>query len=175
MISEVLTSQGKPAITSDQWHLIESRFTRDSRKRPFARRIVSEHANRAVCREAARLMREQGPGGVIINMSWDHVSLGMAGENPVLYSAAKGAVMSFSKSFAREVAPDIRVNILAPGFIETAFGKETNPRFRDEVVQLTPMRRWGTPEDVAAAAVFLASDDARFMTGQMIMVNGGVV
>ena len=125
--------------------------------------------------EAARLMREQGPGGVIINMSWDHVTLGMAGENPVLYSVAKGAVMSFSKSFAREVAPDIRVNILAPGFIETAFGKEANPRFRDEVVELTPMKRWGTPDDVAGAAVFLASDDARFITGQMIMVNGGVV
>jgi 3-oxoacyl-[acyl-carrier protein] reductase len=125
--------------------------------------------------EAAKLMREQGPGGVIINMSWDHVTLGMAGENPVLYSVAKGAVMSFSKSFAREVAPDIRVNILAPGFIETAFGKDANPRFRDEVVELTPMRRWGTPDDVAAAAVFLASDDARFITGQMIMVNGGVV
>jgi 3-oxoacyl-[acyl-carrier protein] reductase len=125
--------------------------------------------------EAAKLMRDQGPGGVIINMSWDHVTLGMAGENPVLYSAAKGAVMSFSKSFAREVAPDIRVNILAPGFIETAFGKDANPRFRDEVVQLTPLKRWGTPEDVAAAAVFLASDDARFITGQMIMVNGGVV
>ena len=125
--------------------------------------------------EAAKLMREQGPGGVIINMSWDHVNLGMAGENPVLYSMAKGAVMSFSKSFAREVAPDIRVNILAPGFIETAFGREANPRFRDDVVELTPLRRWGTPDDVAAAAVFLASDDARFITGQMIMVNGGVV
>jgi 3-oxoacyl-[acyl-carrier protein] reductase len=125
--------------------------------------------------EAAKLMREQGPGGVIINMSWDHVTLGMAGENPVLYSAAKGAVMSFSKSFAREVAPDIRVNILAPGFIETAFGRDADPHFRDEVVQLTPLKRWGTPEDVAAAAVFLASDDARFITGQMIMVNGGVV
>jgi 3-oxoacyl-[acyl-carrier protein] reductase len=125
--------------------------------------------------EAATLMREQGPGGVIINMSWDHVNLGMAGENPVLYSVAKGAVMSFSKSFAREVAPDIRVNILAPGFIETAFGREANPRFRDDVVELTPLRRWGTPDDVAAAAVFLASDDARFITGQMIMVNGGVV
>jgi 3-oxoacyl-[acyl-carrier protein] reductase len=125
--------------------------------------------------EAAKLMREQGPGGVIINMSWDHVTLGMAGENPVLYSVAKGAVMSFSKSFAREVAPDIRVNILAPGFIETAFGKDANSRFRDEVVELTPMKRWGTPDDVAAAAVFLASDDARFITGQMIMVNGGVV
>ena len=125
--------------------------------------------------EAAKLMRDQGPGGVIINMSWDHVTLGMAGENPVLYSVAKGAVMSFSKSFAREVAPDIRVNILAPGFIETAFGKEANPRFRDEVVELTPMKRWGTPDDVAGAAVFLASDDARFITGQMIMVKGGVV
>jgi 3-oxoacyl-[acyl-carrier protein] reductase len=125
--------------------------------------------------EAAKLMREQGPGGVIINMSWDHVTLGMAGENPVLYSVAKGAVMSFSKSFAREVAPDIRVNILAPGFIETAFGKDAGSGFRDEVTALTPMKRWGTPDDVAGAAVFLASDDARFITGQTIMVNGGVV
>jgi len=124
---------------------------------------------------AAKLMRAQGPGGVIINMSWDHVNLGMAGENPVLYSVAKGAVMSFSKSFAREVAPDIRVNVLAPGFIETAFGLDANPRFRDEVVAMTPLRRWGTPDDVAGAAVFLASDDARFLTGQMMMVNGGVV
>jgi 3-oxoacyl-[acyl-carrier protein] reductase len=83
--------------------------------------------------------------------------------------------MSFSKSFAREVAPDIRVNILAPGFIETAFGKDADPDFRDEVVAMTPLRRWGTPDDVAAAALFLASNDARFMTGQTITVNGGVV
>ena len=124
---------------------------------------------------AAELMREQGGPGVIINMSWDHVNLGMAGENPVLYSAAKGAVMSFSKSFAREVAPDIRVNILAPGFVETAFGEGADPRFRDEVVELTPLRRWGAPDDIAGAALFLASDQAKFITGQMIMVNGGVV
>jgi 3-oxoacyl-[acyl-carrier protein] reductase len=124
---------------------------------------------------AAKLMRDQGRSGVIINMSWDHVSLGLAGENPVLYSAAKGAVMSFSKSFAREVAPDIRVNILAPGFIETAFGQEADARFRNEVIEKTPLKRWGTPDDVAAAALFLASDEAKFMTGQMIMVNGGVV
>jgi 3-oxoacyl-[acyl-carrier protein] reductase len=123
---------------------------------------------------AVELMRAQG-GGTIINMSWDHVSLGMAGENPILYSAAKGGIMSFSKSLAREVGPEIRVNILAPGFIETAFGKDADERFRARVVAKTPLGRWGVPEDVAGAAVFLASDASAYMTGQMIMVNGGVV
>src|SRR5258705_9145857 len=123
---------------------------------------------------AVELMRAQG-GGTIINMSWDHVSMGMAGENPILYSAAKGGIMSFSKSLAREVGPEIRVNILAPGFIETAFGKDADERFRAKVVAKTPLGRWGVPEDLAGAAVFLASDASAYMTGQMIMVNGGVV
>ena len=123
---------------------------------------------------AADLMRKQG-GGAIINMAWDHITLGMKGENPGLYSAAKGGIASFSRSLARDVAPDIRVNILAPGFIETAFGEGANPKFRQQVIELTPLGRWGTPDDVAAAAVFLASDDAAFLTGQMISVNGGVV
>jgi 3-oxoacyl-[acyl-carrier protein] reductase len=123
---------------------------------------------------AVDLMRERG-GGVIINMAWDHVTQGMEGENPVVYSAAKGGVASFSRSLARDVAPDIRVNILAPGFVETAFGEEADPKFRQKVIEMTPLRRWGKPEDVAAAALFLASDDSAFLTGQMIMVNGGVV
>jgi 3-oxoacyl-[acyl-carrier protein] reductase len=108
-------------------------------------------------------------------MAWDHVGQGMEGENPAIYSAAKGGVASFSRSLAREVAPDIRVNILAPGFIETAFGEEANPKFRRKVMDMTPLERWGKPEDVAGAAVFLASDESAFLTGQMIMVNGGVV
>jgi 3-oxoacyl-[acyl-carrier protein] reductase len=123
---------------------------------------------------AVDLMRRQG-GGAIINMAWDHITLGMKGENPGLYSAAKGGIASFSKSLAREVAPDIRVNMLAPGFIETAFGEGANPKFRQQVIDQTPLGRWGTPDEVAAAAVFLASDDAAFLTGQMISVNGGVV
>ena len=78
----------------------------------------------------------------------------MPGENPVLYSAAKGGVMSFSKSLALDVAPDIRVNILAPGFIETAFGQEADPDWKRKVEEMTPLRRWGRPEDVAGAAVY---------------------
>jgi 3-oxoacyl-[acyl-carrier protein] reductase len=124
---------------------------------------------------AVDLLRTQPAGGVIINMSWDHATQGMAGEDPMLYSAAKGGVMSFSKSLARDVAPSIRVNILAPGFIETAFGEEAGSDWTREVEERTPLRRWGTPEDVAGAAVYLASDAAAFLTGQVIMVNGGVV
>ena len=124
---------------------------------------------------AVDLMRGQPRGGAIINMSWDHVGLGMAGENPILYSAAKGGIFSFSKSLAREVAPQIRVNVLAPGFIETSFGEGANEQWRREVVERTPLKRWGAPEDLAGAAVFLASDASAFVTGQTLVVNGGVV
>jgi len=124
---------------------------------------------------AAELMREQPAGGVIINMSWDRVLQGMSGENPELFSAVKGGILSFSRSLARSVAPAIRVNVLGPGWIETAFGNGAPAAFRDEIARQIPLGRWGAPEDVAAAAVYLASDSARFVTGQMIMVNGGDV
>ena len=114
-------------------------------------------------------------GGAIVNMSWDHVTLGMAGENPILYSAAKGGIASFSKSLARQLAPAIRVNILAPGFIETAFGEQADQAWYREVAEQTPLKRWGRPEDLVGAALYLVSDESRFVTGQMIMVNGGVV
>lgn len=122
---------------------------------------------------AVDLMRERG--GVIVNMSWDHVGPGMAGQNPGLYAAAKGGIASFSRSLARSVAPGIRVNILAPGFIHTAFGDEADAEWRHEVEARTPLGRWGRPEDLVGAAIFLVSDESRFVTGQMIMVNGGVV
>lgn len=126
---------------------------------------------------AAELMREQRDpdGGVIINMSWDHAAVGMRGRNPEMYSAVKGGVLSFSKSLARSVAPAVRVNVLAPGWIETAFGAGLEDARYRAVAESTPLGRWGTPEDVAAAAVFLASPAARFLTGQVVNVNGGVV
>jgi 3-oxoacyl-[acyl-carrier protein] reductase len=125
--------------------------------------------------QAAEILGAQQGGGVIINMSWDHVLTGMAGENPQLYSAVKGGVLAFSKSLARSVAPRVRVNVLAPGWIETSFGAGADERLRRDVVESTPLKRWGSPEDVASAAVFLASPAAAFLTGQMIMVGGGVV
>jgi 3-oxoacyl-[acyl-carrier protein] reductase len=114
-------------------------------------------------------------GGVIINMSWDHVLAGMPGVNPQLYSAVKGAVLAFSKSLARSVAPRVRVNVLAPGWIETSFGAGLDEGMRRTVAESTPLKRWGTPDDVANAAVFLASPAAAFITGHTMLVSGGLV
>ena len=118
-------------------------------------------------------MRERG--GAIVNMSWDHVTTGMAGENPQIFSAVKGGVLAFSKSLARALAPEVRVNVLCPGWIETAFGEQADQEFRRSVAAGTPLARWGRPQDVAGAALYLASPEATFVTGQAINVNGGVV
>jgi 3-oxoacyl-[acyl-carrier protein] reductase len=121
------------------------------------------------------VMREQPGGGTIVNMSWDHVTAGMAGENPELFSAVKGGVLAFSKSLARRLAPQVRVNVLCPGWIETAFGREADRDFYRSVAESTPLARWGRPEDVATAALWLASPEASFVTGQAVNINGGVV
>jgi 3-oxoacyl-[acyl-carrier protein] reductase len=99
----------------------------------------------------------------------------MAGENPELFSAVKGGVLAYSKSLARGLAPRVRVNVLCPGWIETSFGEQADPDFRRSVAQNTPLARWGRPQDVADAALYLASSEAAFLTGQAINVNGGVV
>jgi 3-oxoacyl-[acyl-carrier protein] reductase len=124
---------------------------------------------------AVETMRAQGGGGVIINMSWDHVISGMHGEYAQLFCAAKGGVYSFSRALARTVAPEIRVNVLGPGWIETEYGTGLDPDQKARIVASVPLQRWGTPEDVAYAALFLASDAAAYMTGQMLMINGGGV
>ena len=125
---------------------------------------------------AVELMRAQGGGGVIINMSWDHVVAGaMAGEYAQLFCAAKGGVYSFSRALARTVAPEIRVNVLGPGWIETAYGASLDPDHKARIAASVPLQRWGTPQDVAHAAVYLASDAAAYITGQMLMINGGGV
>jgi 3-oxoacyl-[acyl-carrier protein] reductase len=121
------------------------------------------------------VMRNQERGGAIVNMSWDHVTTGMAGENPQLFAAVKGGVLAFSKSLARSLAPAVRVNVLCPGWIETSFGEQADADFHRSVAQNTPLGRWGRPQDVAEAALYLASPEAAFVTGQAINVNGGIV
>jgi 3-oxoacyl-[acyl-carrier protein] reductase len=108
-------------------------------------------------------------------MSWDMALAGMAERNPEMFAAIKAGVTGFTRSLARSLAPAIRVNELAPGWIATAFAEnDMDDDYRAAVIGQTPMRRLGTPADVAAAAVFLCSDEAAFITGQSLKINGGL-
>jgi 3-oxoacyl-[acyl-carrier protein] reductase len=128
-----------------------------------------------LCSWAVAPLMQRASGGVILNMSWDLALVGMAERNPEMFAATKAGVTGFTRSLARSLAPLIRVNEVAPGWIETAFARESMPAdYRAWVVDQTPLRRFGKPEDVAAAAVFLCSDEAAFVTGQTLKVNGGL-
>lgn len=122
--------------------------------------------------EAARAMAD---GGIIINMSWDRALAGRAGRESELFSAVKGGIVGFSKSLALSLAPGIRVNVLAPGWIATSFSESLGEARRREIAESTPLKRWGTTADVASAAVFLASPGASYMTGQVLLIGGGDV
>lgn len=124
---------------------------------------------------AVDLMRAQDGGGAILNMSWDHVLAGMTGEYAQIFCAAKGGVFSFSRALARSVAPHIRVNVLGPGWVETEYGAGLDEAVKSRITESIPLKRWATPEEIAAAAVFLASDQAAYITGQMLTINGGAV
>ncbi len=128
----------------------------------------------ACCWALVPIMQEQGQG-VIINMSWDLAIHGFHGRNPQMFAAVKAGVLGFSRSFARTYGPKIRVNILAPGWIHTSFAEEMMERnYYEARISEIPLGRFGTPEDVAEVAVFLASDASSYMTGEMIKINGGL-
>mgnify|MGYP001181331832 FL=1 len=123
------------------------------------------------CRAASSVISR---GGAIINLSWDLALVGMSGRNPEMFSATKAGVTGYTRSLARSLAPAIRVNEIAPGWIETAFVEtEMEDSYRAIVIEQTPLARLGRPEDVAHAAVYLASDESSFITGQTLKVNGG--
>jgi 3-oxoacyl-[acyl-carrier protein] reductase len=108
-------------------------------------------------------------------MGWDQADTGMEGDSGELFAAAKAAVMAFSKSLAVRLAPEVRVNCLAPGWIRTAWGQQASARWQERVRRETLLRRWGEPEEVAAVARWLVSPAASFLTGQIIRINGGAV
>ena len=83
--------------------------------------------------------------------------------------------MAFTRSLALDLAPEVRVNCLAPGWIRTAWGEGASERWQERVRRETPLGRWGLPTDVAAAAHWLCSPSAKFITGQTIRINGGAI
>jgi 3-oxoacyl-[acyl-carrier protein] reductase len=141
---------------------------------------VDVTATMILSREIGRRMREVAAGGtgvspVILNMGWDQAETGMEGDSGELFAASKGAIMAFSRSLALSLAPAVRVNCLAPGWIRTAWGEGASRRWQERVLRETPLHRWGRPKDVASAARWLVSPAAEFLTGQIIRINGGAI
>jgi len=127
-----------------------------------------------VGREAIRAMRDQGVGGRVINVASELAYLGREGCS--IYCASKGGILSMTRSWAREFAPRILVNALAPGPTDTAMlgADTTTPESLAKDMQ-NPLGRIAQPEEIASAALFLAGPGATFMTGQCISPNGGAV
>jgi 2-hydroxycyclohexanecarboxyl-CoA dehydrogenase len=141
------------------------------------RRIVDVNLFGTINACYAALPHLAGRGGArIITISSDAARIGSAGE--AVYSATKGGVISFTKSLARELAREqVTVNCVAPGATDTpmlrawSVGQEA---VLEKLARMVPLRRLGLPEDVAAMVVFLASDQASYVTGQVFSVSGGV-
>ncbi len=126
------------------------------------------------CKAAARSMVKNRYGR-IINVSSVSGLAGQAGQTN--YAASKAGVIGFSKSLAKELGSrNITVNVVAPGFVPTALTESVlTEENRQRAIEATPLGRLGTTEDVAGAVAFLASDDASFITGQVLSVDGGLV
>jgi 3-oxoacyl-[acyl-carrier protein] reductase len=110
---------------------------------------------------------------VILNVGWDQAEIGMEGDSGEMFAAVKAAVMAFTRSLAKSLAPQVRVNCIAPGWIRTSWGEQASQYWQHRARQESLLQRWGTPEDVARVARFLASPAAEFITGQIVAVNGG--
>ena len=126
-----------------------------------------------VAQQAARRMLA-GNGGVIINMGSTN---GLVGYHYYAgYNASKAGVIELSRSMSLELAPTIRVNAVCPGFIMTPMQEEEyTPEMRKAFEDKVPLRKLGTPDDVAALFAFLASEDAGFITGQYFVIDGGEI
>lgn len=125
-------------------------------------------------KHAARRMKARGTGGAIINTA---SIAGLSGDaGPLVYSAAKAAVISLTRSAAVELAPDhIRVNAICPGFIATPLADGGRPeQARERFAKAQPWPETGVGDHIAGAALFLACDDSRFVTGEHIIVDGGL-
>jgi 3-oxoacyl-[acyl-carrier protein] reductase len=119
--------------------------------------------------------RMQAAGqGCIVNIGWDQAEFGMAGDAGEMFGPIKGAIICFTRSLARTLSPQVRVNCVAPGWIQTGWGETASEYWQARARGESLMERWGTPEDVAHVVQHLTSPASSFITGQVLYVNGGL-
>jgi 3-oxoacyl-[acyl-carrier protein] reductase len=109
----------------------------------------------------------------IVHLGWDQSEHGMEGDSGQYFSATKAAITAFSKSLAKSLAPHVRVNCIAPGWVQTEWGQTTHHAWQMRAMGESMLKRWGTPEDIARVVAAVSFEDGSFINGQTIAVNGG--
>jgi len=109
----------------------------------------------------------------MLHIGWDQAEQGLEGDSGQYFAATKAAVAAFSKSLAKSVSPWMRVNCIAPGWVQTKWGESTSPEWQQRAVGESMLERWGLPQDIARVAASLSLADGAFINGQTIAVNGG--
>lgn len=180
MVSEVVEEQGSVDIHVNNagWDEIQWFMNQDP---DIWDQIIDINYRGQVncCRAVAEYMTDQDDGGAIVNIASDAARVGSMGE--AVYSGTKGGVISFTKTIARELARnDVRCNVVAPGPTDTPRNEEVMEEsdlaesILGSMADQIPLGRMGDPEDIAAGVTFLASEDAKFVTGQVLSVSGGL-
>ena len=174
IVKEVITKFSRVDVLVNNAGILEDATLKKMSDEQFDRVVNVNMRGTFICtQEVSHIMREQ-KSGVILNASSVVALYGNYGQTN--YVASKAGVIGMTKVWARELGKKgIRVNAVAPGFIQTPIIKDMPEKIIDALIEKVPLRRIGTPEDVANVYLFLASDLASYMTGTVVGVDGGVV
>ncbi len=173
LIEHTVEALGRLDILVNNAGLVDRAGLWDITEEAWARMMAVHVAGPFFASQAAgRVMVRQGEGAIINIASMRGIE---PGTGPLHYNVSKAAVLMLTKCLARDLAPHVRVNAIAPGYTETAFHAQRTIAEREQITGRIPLRRFAQPEEVAQAAVFLASEHAAYITGQTLVLSGGVV
>jgi 3-oxoacyl-[acyl-carrier protein] reductase len=172
-ISAVIAQHGRIDIMVNNAGITRDQLLMRMKREDWDRVLNVNLTGTFICSQAVLRPMMKQRSGRIISISSVVGQMGNAGQSN--YAASKAGIIGFSKSLAREVASrNVTVNVVAPGLIDTDMTRALPPETQNEWVSKVPLGRFGTPEDIASAVCFLASNEASYITGQVLAVNGGM-